>query len=715
MGYGFGYGYKLGRRAGGGAASVSELIETLTLATDAYADSNANASPLRTDLLTHPVSGVQYFAYHADNLPSVVSGKVALGTIAPDNTVVVDKSAVTTDAVDGHNFFALGVDGDGDLLISGDMHGSEINFQRLPGGSIDLTAWMTAPIEPGATDEASVTYPLFLPSGDVLYFYRDGGSGDGKLVLKRWDHTTHQMALVGVIVDGNADGVSFYPLMPFLDAANNEIDCGGNWRDTTAINTNHDLIFYRLTTDDDWATVRAEKSDGSAQTLPITVANAEYALTRATNTGMANVGSIKRDAAGNPQLFSYADPGDGITQFFAVRHNGSAWQPLQWIPENVQLQSGKPFSYVGVTTDTRRTMSGARVAPEQSDRTILLTRSETEGQGVWALICERADLTQWTWRQLDSADTGNGWAASIDPHKFATTGEVHGTVMRCQIKLTGDADIGPQTLKKLRFRPQSDPYVYTPPTALFDPDDYAGCIAYVAPRVGGVKVKGGSTLADVEKLLAVYDARDGSALFVQAVLNDAPKLVWDHYGKRKGGILAVSANSDFMRCTDAGKLAALTGVNVPFAIIAVITFTTVAAAQSIFSAGVTADSTRFFHVGLSAAALPQITRNVGGTAKTYLGSNALSAGVPYVISYVFTGTTGYARVNKVQQGAAVDLAFGGTFTPSQLSLLHRWRGGANDLYLNGTLGDVPIYTTVPSAADLGAIEDRLASDHGITF
>jgi hypothetical protein len=705
--------------------SISELIETLTLATDAYAESIANLSILRgSNPVTNPITGDQYFAYHADNLPSTISGKVAIGKITPANVVTVDKSAITTDAQDSHNFFSLIPDGDGDILVSGDLHGDPMNFHRFTGGSIDFAAWDTPPIEAGATNEASVTYPMWaarLANGDVLLTYRDGGSGDGNLVLKLWKKATKTLATVALIVNGNADGKSFYPHVPYWDEARQRLHCGGCWRDTSALNTNHDQIHFWLESSDGWTTATAKKAGGAAQTLPVTVANAAYAATYATNTGLTNVGSITIGSDGHPRMWSYRDPGDGISQIFALRYNGTTWLD-SLIPDDAQLRSARPFTIVGVTggADHARISSPRAICDGTTDRTIVLMRSDTQGTGAWALICERADLTQWSWKLLDAGNVGF-WFGAEDYVKWRSNGEIHTLLQRCAFPdETGSpitTPIGPQTLKRLRFRPKSDDYTYTPPPALFNPDAYSGCIAYLAPRIGGIQVYGKADSADIEKVTGVKEARAGTALFTQATLSDAPQFVWNRFAgapNPRAGILFDSAASDYLLSTDATQIAAMSGVNTPLICTFVWETTTVSAAgMRVWSA--CASTTHYLSFGTTASKLPTFERNIAGTVKQYTGSaGALADNTKYVITCVFDGTNAYIRVNGVQQGAAVLFTFAGSFAPTVLSLGCR-RRSANDLYMSGYLGAMRFGTVIPSAGDIIAIENALAAEHAITF
>lgn len=718
--------------AAGAATGVSELIESLTLATDAYAESIANTSILRGgSLVTKPTTGDQFFAYHADNLPSVLSGKVALGKITPANVVTTSKSAILTDAQDSHNFFSMVVDGDDDLLMAGDMHGVPMKWQRLAGGSITFTGWATPPIEPGATDETSVTYPIFairLSTGDAVFAYRDGASGDGKYIFKKWTKATNALALIALIVDGTVDGKSFYPDVPYWDEARGRLHCGGCWRDTTNLNTNHDRIHFYLTSADNWNTVSAFKADGSAQTLPVTVANAAYAAHDATNTGLTNVGTITVDSSGYPHMFSFTDPGDGIAQVFADRWTGSAWE-RKWIPDDPQLQSGTPFSYVGVTSGAYRTISSPyAICDGVTDRTIILMRSDTQGAGVWAMICERADLTQWVWKQISADDLGNAWFGGKDEYLWRTQGTIDMLVQKSQLKDYGtEPDIGPQTLKRERFRPKSAAYTYTAPASLWDPDTLAGCVAYVAPRGGvkssgslnGVKVKGGGVLADVGRVTALMDARDASPFVVQATTSDAPNLVWNRYGARKGGVFHVAANADYTQGNDAPTLAAMNGVNIPFVAIFVVEFTTVAASQRVISFGDSAGAnTKYMAVGITAAGLPTFERRVAGAiASQYTGNGTtpIVAGTPCVIAAVFDGTNGYMLVNKVQQGAAIAMGFATASTWTHYNTGRRNRATVGDLYLDGYHGAIWVGNAAVSLANVQAACTSIAAEHGFVI
>src|SRR5690606_41310257 len=85
-----------------------------------------------------------------------------------------------------HNVNSIMRDGAGFLHVAWDHHNSRLRYAKgLEPGSLVLgeEEMMVG------TEEGSVTYPEFcrMPDGDILFFYRDGGSGAGDLVINRYD------------------------------------------------------------------------------------------------------------------------------------------------------------------------------------------------------------------------------------------------------------------------------------------------------------------------------------------------------------------------------------------------------------------------------------------------------------------------------------------------------------------------------------------------
>lgn len=139
----------------------------------------------------------QYVAYY-DSAGYVTLGKRRL----PNGPWQVQRSQYQGNVKDAHNVISLMVDGAGYLHLSFDHHSNPLRYCRgtAPG------ALTLGPLEPMlGRQEQKVSYPEFyrFPSGDLLFLYRDGGSGNGNLVLNRYGlHARSWTRLHDVLIDG---------------------------------------------------------------------------------------------------------------------------------------------------------------------------------------------------------------------------------------------------------------------------------------------------------------------------------------------------------------------------------------------------------------------------------------------------------------------------------------------------------------------------------
>src|SRR5690606_36312328 len=123
----------------------------------------------KNSLVTH--KDTQYIAYYNPQA-QLVLGKRAV----QQENWQLKTTNFRGNVADAHNSISIMVDGDGFLHVAWDHHNNPLRYARsLTPGSLDLGAMemMTG------IDEQVVSYPEFfrLPDGDLLFFYRDGGSG----------------------------------------------------------------------------------------------------------------------------------------------------------------------------------------------------------------------------------------------------------------------------------------------------------------------------------------------------------------------------------------------------------------------------------------------------------------------------------------------------------------------------------------------------------
>lgn len=135
-----------------------------------------------------------------------VDRNVRVGRQDPDGAWDVATLPIALGPNDSHNTIALGVSrGDGRLHLVAGQHADPMFYTRTATGSLDLPGpWLaTGFAAPSSTLAGTVvgdlTYPTFTatPGGDLLYWYRNGGSGNGRMRLATYESSTSMWTVVG--------------------------------------------------------------------------------------------------------------------------------------------------------------------------------------------------------------------------------------------------------------------------------------------------------------------------------------------------------------------------------------------------------------------------------------------------------------------------------------------------------------------------------------
>lgn len=397
------------------AVEPTAISRVLRLAPDAYAGSSVNVTAnSRATVVTHSTTQFAAF-YDADGF--LVLAKRALGA----DTWETRRTAHRGHVADAHNAISLAVDGAGLLHLAWDHHNSPLHYARsVAPGSLELAA----PGPMTGEREAHVTYPQFhlLPSGDLLFLYRDGGSGNGSLVLNRYTVATGKWSIVAPnLIDGEGQRSPYWDLC--IDSAGT-LHLVWNWRDTPDVATNHDLAYARSTdAGKSWTTV-----GGAPLALPITAATADYALRIPTGSNLMNPPVVGADGRGRPFLCSYWSPtADAPPQFQIVHHDGTAWRV---IPGPARSQS---FSLAGQGTKRPPISRAALLVDNTWDRPAihLLYRDDTRGSRI--ILATRAGHGpgEWTKHELTS-DAVASWEPTVDPDLWRRFSQAHTLVQSVQ-------------------------------------------------------------------------------------------------------------------------------------------------------------------------------------------------------------------------------------------------------------------------------------------
>lgn len=315
----------------------------------------------------------------------------------------VRRTDYTGNVRDAHNDICIAVDGRGVLHVAWDHHANALRYARtIAPSSLELGAKLAMT----GQHETRVTYPEFynLAGGNLLFIYRDGASGNGNLVMNRFDVASDKWEQVQEnLIDGQGQRNAY------TQAAVDEkgtIHLSWVWRETADVATNHDLCYARSTNGGKTWT----KSTGDAYTLPITQATAEVAIAIPQKQELINQTSMTTDSKGRPYIATYwRDTGADIPQYRVVYHDGSNWHASSIGKQTVAFR-------LGGTGTKRIPISRPQILADSSgavDKAYLVFRDESRGGKVSLAITD--DLSKGDWRIEDLTTSAVGsWEPTYD-------------------------------------------------------------------------------------------------------------------------------------------------------------------------------------------------------------------------------------------------------------------------------------------------------------
>lgn len=355
----------------------------------------------------------------------------------------IAETQYTGNTSDAHNVISIMLDGAGYLHMAWDHHVHPLHYCR----SIEpYSLQLTDELPMTRHKEDRVTYPEFyrLADGNLLFFYRDGSSGRGDLMINYYDYRTqHWSQRQDNLISGEDERNAYWQTT--IDAQGT-IHLSWVWRETPDVATNHDMCYAK--SDDKGVTW--QKSTGEIYTLPITQATAEYAQRIPQNSFLMNQTAMVADSQGRPYIATYWRPtGSNIPQYQLIYHDGDSWQSQQVsqriTPFDVSGRGSRriPFSRPQILVDTRG----------KTDKAYMIFRDIERGDKVSAAICE--DLEAQVWRVEDLTDESvTVWEPSYDTELWQRDYILHLFVQNTE---QGDGekevDFPPQDVLILEWRP----------------------------------------------------------------------------------------------------------------------------------------------------------------------------------------------------------------------------------------------------------------------
>lgn len=364
---------------------------------EAWAKNSVNTVIFRRNSLV-TYKETQYIAYYDEN-KNVVLGKRNINSKDWELKVTPYKG----DATDAHKSISIMIDGDGYLHMSWGLHGGPFNYcKSVEPGSLELTPKMSMT----GFKEKSVTYPEFyrLANGNLLFLYRDGGSGNGSLMLNSYDIKTQKWK---TIQDGwiNGEGQRS-PYWQMIIDNKRTIQISWVWRETGDVATNHDMCYAK--SEDGGLTWK--KSTGEAYSLPITATTAEYALKIPEKSELINSTVMAVDEKNNPYIVSYWKiQGGSIPQYRIIYKKDNVWQTQQISKRKT------PFSLSGGGTKRIPISRPLLIVWDKNKKkhVYVFFRDEERGNKVSVAISKDIDKVKWTLKDLTSTSVGL-WEPTYD-------------------------------------------------------------------------------------------------------------------------------------------------------------------------------------------------------------------------------------------------------------------------------------------------------------
>lgn len=347
----------------------------------------------------------QYVAYY-DSTSTVVIAKRKLGT----QDWITRPTSYKGNVLDAHNAITIMVDGEGFLHMAWDHHDNQLNYCRsIQPGSLEMVRQPMI-----GRNEEKVTYTEFyrMPSGDLIFVYRDGNSGNGNMVMNRYNvkaRTWHRVH--DTVIDGEGLRNAYWQMCV---SSSGTIHLSWVWRETYDVETNHDMC-YAVSRDGGatWLT-----STGKQYTLPIREATAEYAIRIPQGSDLINQTSITADDEDRPYIATYyrgAD--DQCPQYYVLYKRNNTWLTSRASTRTMD------FDLQGMGSRSIP-MSRPQLFFNERQQTLFLLCRDDEYQGAVRLASASIDDMQWSAVNITDYSLAR-WEPSYDTELWKEKKELH--------------------------------------------------------------------------------------------------------------------------------------------------------------------------------------------------------------------------------------------------------------------------------------------------
>ncbi len=230
---------------------------------------------------------------------------------------------------DSHNFVTLTEDDDGYVHVTGNLHGDPLIYFRTERPR-DIESFERVS-EMVGKDEDRMTYPRFFrgSAGELIFTYREGGSGDGEQIYNVYDHSTRSWSrLLDQPLLSGEGRMNAYPRGP-IAGPDGYFHLVWIWRDNPNAETSHTISYARSPDLIEW-----ENLQGERLSLPITIETGEVVDPVPPEGGAINGNVVLGFDSRDRVIVSYIKfDEDGKTQIYNAREEDGEWviyQATDW-------------------------------------------------------------------------------------------------------------------------------------------------------------------------------------------------------------------------------------------------------------------------------------------------------------------------------------------------------------------------------------------------
>ncbi|HKK10967.1 MAG TPA: BNR-4 repeat-containing protein [Bacteroidales bacterium] len=304
---------------------IDETDETESIVQTIKIDSVWAGHPVGFSLYTH--GDRQYIAYYNDERRTVVGQRNLSDDefqlhVLPATSRETHRGTSTVVGWDSHNYLTIGIDKEGFIHLSGNVHVDPLTYFRSTKPN-DIST-LEQIFEMVGTEEDRTTYPHFMltKENELLYHYRDGGSGNGNEIYNIYNCETKTWSrMLDVPLTDGQGLMNAYQTQPTV-MKDGWYHMYWVWRDTPDCSTNHDLSYMKSPDLKTWYNAYGEKIK-----IPATIEDKSLIVDPIpVQGGIINLAAkLVLDEENNPVFVYHKFGTNGNTQFFTARLQGKKW------------------------------------------------------------------------------------------------------------------------------------------------------------------------------------------------------------------------------------------------------------------------------------------------------------------------------------------------------------------------------------------------------